>query len=511
MAEGRRMFQIFAARMFEQRVLTAYREKVAQERQARLLQELEMEDSREKERELKKQKEKERKKDKKRQLQLKKEEEKLRIEAEKAAEEAALKAEEERKVEEARKRKEEMRAKKEAEKKQAEAERQRKEDEKRKKLAEDKAKEQKRLDQLHKEKVAKEEAHRRERESKEQALKEAKAKQVKTVTDEPKPLATPQSSTVPRRVSPIPKPGSPAVSAFPAVPKNLTPAKDIPLASARAQDIHVNPSASLGYHQQAPNGQISPQPQIIPFATVQQQFSRNTLGHPPSMPVPLPPPGIGSHQQMPAQDVFGFNSPQQTPIFSGNRSNNNMPLQPGHSGPFQMRPSHTSPPNRMGNQPNNRMPQMPAYNMFTTVPPHDEPSNDGPISFGRRSIPTAENNNSLGLGAIGAIGRPSPARAISQAPVPIQRPISGAPQRSRFGFNGKNDVMGSRALLDDDDPVIGNAQAAFSQPGSHRAQSNGWSNPRPEEPFAPPPSDRWTSLGAIGPKDPNTHSNSSWY
>lgn len=29
MEEGRRMFQIFAARMFEQRVLTAYREKVS--------------------------------------------------------------------------------------------------------------------------------------------------------------------------------------------------------------------------------------------------------------------------------------------------------------------------------------------------------------------------------------------------------------------------------------------------------------------------------------------------
>lgn len=29
MVEGRRMFQIFAAKMFEQRVLTAYREKVS--------------------------------------------------------------------------------------------------------------------------------------------------------------------------------------------------------------------------------------------------------------------------------------------------------------------------------------------------------------------------------------------------------------------------------------------------------------------------------------------------
>lgn len=63
--EGRRTFQIFAARMFEQRVLAAYREKVAQERQQRLIQELEEEDRLRQEKELKRQKEKERKKDKK--------------------------------------------------------------------------------------------------------------------------------------------------------------------------------------------------------------------------------------------------------------------------------------------------------------------------------------------------------------------------------------------------------------------------------------------------------------
>jgi hypothetical protein len=40
MEEGKRMFQIFAARMFEQRVLTAYREKVSHQRQEMLLQEL---------------------------------------------------------------------------------------------------------------------------------------------------------------------------------------------------------------------------------------------------------------------------------------------------------------------------------------------------------------------------------------------------------------------------------------------------------------------------------------
>ena len=66
MEEGKRMFSIFAARMFEQRVLQAYREKVAQERQLQLLRELEDEDKISREREAKKQTQNQRKKDKKR-------------------------------------------------------------------------------------------------------------------------------------------------------------------------------------------------------------------------------------------------------------------------------------------------------------------------------------------------------------------------------------------------------------------------------------------------------------
>ena len=65
MEEGKRMFSIFAARMFEQRVLQAYREKVAQERQQQLLRELEDEDKLTKEREAKKQTQNQKKKDKK--------------------------------------------------------------------------------------------------------------------------------------------------------------------------------------------------------------------------------------------------------------------------------------------------------------------------------------------------------------------------------------------------------------------------------------------------------------
>merc|ERR1719359_354181 len=64
MEEGRRMFQIFAARMFEQRVLTAYREKVAAERQRKLLEELDEETRLDSQREAKKAREAAKKKEK---------------------------------------------------------------------------------------------------------------------------------------------------------------------------------------------------------------------------------------------------------------------------------------------------------------------------------------------------------------------------------------------------------------------------------------------------------------
>lgn len=65
MEDGRRMFAIFAARMFEQRVLQSYRERVAKEREEQLLRELEMEEDTKRAREEKKAKEAQRKKDKK--------------------------------------------------------------------------------------------------------------------------------------------------------------------------------------------------------------------------------------------------------------------------------------------------------------------------------------------------------------------------------------------------------------------------------------------------------------
>ncbi|KAF8460357.1 salt tolerance down-regulator-domain-containing protein [Kalaharituber pfeilii] len=183
MEEGRRMFQIFAARMFEQRVLQAYREKVAQERQRRLLEELEEENRLKEEREQRRVKEKERKRDRKRQQKQAKEEERLRREAEKAAEEAALKAIEEKKQEELRKRREEQRLKKEAERRAMEEERQRKEEEKRKRLQEEREREaereRKRKEHQERERKKKEEAAKKAKEEKEAREKEAREKREK--------------------------------------------------------------------------------------------------------------------------------------------------------------------------------------------------------------------------------------------------------------------------------------------------------------------------------------------
>jgi len=59
------MFMIFAARMFESRILQAYREKVAKQREEQLLRELEEEEDSKRAKDEKKAKEAQKKKDKK--------------------------------------------------------------------------------------------------------------------------------------------------------------------------------------------------------------------------------------------------------------------------------------------------------------------------------------------------------------------------------------------------------------------------------------------------------------
>ncbi|KAK4191928.1 salt tolerance down-regulator-domain-containing protein [Podospora australis] len=174
MEEGRRMFQIFAARMFEQRVLTAYREKVAKERQNKLLEELEFEQQQEEQRKAKKAKEAQRRKDRAARKKEALAEEKARKESEKAAEEAARRAEEQRKAEEQRQKAEEKRKKKEALKKAEEEERQRKEAERVRKIHEREEAERKAREAKEREKKAREEARQKEKEAREQKEREAR-------------------------------------------------------------------------------------------------------------------------------------------------------------------------------------------------------------------------------------------------------------------------------------------------------------------------------------------------
>ncbi|KAF9927057.1 Stress response protein nst1 [Linnemannia zychae] len=174
MEEGRRMFQAFAARMFEQRVLSAYREKVAQERQERLLAELEEESRQEQLREERKEREKERKRDKKRLQRQQKEEERAAKEAQRLAEEKRLQEERERKQEADRKRKEEERRAKEEEKRLREEERVKKEEERKRKVKEEKERKRKeeQLVKEREEQIIKEKEEQLAREKEVQLIKE---------------------------------------------------------------------------------------------------------------------------------------------------------------------------------------------------------------------------------------------------------------------------------------------------------------------------------------------------
>lgn len=188
------MFQIFAARMFEQRVLTAYREKVANDRQQKLLEELEEEDRNETQLQAKKAREAAKKKEKKQKQKQAKDEEKAKKEAEKAAHEAALREAEEKKVEEQRQRKEEQRKKREAEKKAADEERLRKEAEKQKRLQDERERHQE-VERRHREakereKKKREDARRKEREEREAKEREAKEAREKTLKDDQERKAT---------------------------------------------------------------------------------------------------------------------------------------------------------------------------------------------------------------------------------------------------------------------------------------------------------------------------------
>lgn len=187
MEEGRRMFQIFAARMFEQRVLTAYKEKVARERQAKLLEELEDETRQDAQKKAKKAKEAQKRKEKATQKKQALAEEKSRKEAEKAAAEAERVAESQRLAEEAKTRAEEKRKKKEQQRRAEEEDRVRKETERQKRASEAKERqaeqERKARESKEREKKLKDEQRAKEKEAREQKERETRERREKHEQD----------------------------------------------------------------------------------------------------------------------------------------------------------------------------------------------------------------------------------------------------------------------------------------------------------------------------------------
>ncbi|KAJ2723337.1 Stress response protein nst1 [Coemansia sp. Benny D115] len=204
--EGRRVFQLFAARLFEQRVIGAYREKVARDRQQLLIQELEEEEKRHEAKEKRKQKKKERERERKRQIQAKKEEAM-------AAKEAHAKAEQERKrLEDERRRNELMQKRREQEEKAKKAQ----EERNRRILEEaDKRMERERLQRMRQEaeRQEKEERKRRELELKRQQEAENKEREEKKRAESNiKAQATEENKNKKAPAAEVAAPATPAVA-----------------------------------------------------------------------------------------------------------------------------------------------------------------------------------------------------------------------------------------------------------------------------------------------------------
>ena len=539
MEEGRRMFQIFAARMFEQRVLTAYREKVALERQQKLIEELDDETRIDAQREAKKAKEAQKKKDKKRQQKLARDEEKAKKDAEKAAEEAEAKAKEEQKAEEQRLRKEEQRKKREVEKKLLEEGRARKEAEKQRKLQEARdlqaEQERKQREQKEREKKKREESKKRERDEREAKEKEAKEKrereaaekkdrEVKSHTLNGKDQSREEKSSkpIPPAVQHLPKKPSPAnASTLSMPPPGLQP----PISTSSHTSPHlpiatpVVPKAPTPVRPRQPSFQdsraTSPKSShpansatTSPTAAAVQPVGAPTYHHAPKQPTPpqlqqsqvryspkdtspgskIRPPGLS---QVPSTSGGGF-GPTISEVMSPFAS---MPIHhPGGNGIGVQHPSYipgTTASYASGISQTAHLPQGRGKMEAPQIPS---------AAFGRPSAsfgdPSQSHHNRENIASHTHSRNTSTSSNVATSsqpigrPVPIQRPSSTTPQQ-HGGHEGhqSNDMddladhLGSKALLgDDDDDVpltspVGNSRRGSMAIGGHRDSRAGFGGP----------------------------------
>jgi len=485
MEEGRRMFQIFAARMFEQRVLSAYRDKVAKERQQRLLEELDEEEKRKEAQEARKALNAQKKKDKKQQQKQAKAEEKARKDAEKAAEEAAVRAAEEKKQEELKRKRDEQRKKKEAERKAQDEEKHRKEAERLRRQQEERERQQeaeKRNRELKvAEKKAKEDAKKKEREEREAREKEAREKKaheekmrkdaadakakverevkerttregsiststqptkrgsVANVVALPPGLQTKQQSAIPSPAIPVatpalpkaPTPSRPRQSSqqdshgsSPKTPQ-IQPGQNKPSSPPSAGSKHSNPVIPKTILARPPSGQQNP------LGMLHQQLLSHppNIGPPSNMPMPPglyngPPPGLNGLQRPPGQ---AMHLPQQNAMGVFPNQHQHPPM----GGPYRnfSAPNGPLPPPGMGAPgmvpPIGRgfVPEAPP-GFAGQVPGLAGANQMPPFGMARENIPSHSRQQS----GSGSFENPAPvgSQPISR-PAPIQRPSSVKP------------------------------------------------------------------------------------
>lgn len=497
MQEGRRMFQIFAARMFEQRVMTAYREKVAEQRQKQLIEELLEEETRNEQRNAKKAREAQKKKDKKRLQKQAKDEEKARREAEKAAEEAAAKAAQEKKLEEQRLKREEQRKKREAERKAQEEERARKEAEKQRRLREERdrqAEAERRQREQKEEKKKREEAKRKEKEEREQKAKEEHERKMREQQAKKdaeaaaraekqarEAIVKPSSQAKPSTQSGF-APVAPSVPSYPPSTAFQSPhyAAAVPAGPKASTPARPRQSSQQGSHTSSPHSQtgvsdFSQQPSISPRSITQPYSAASAFG---SRPGPQQQPPLHHPQPSAPLSSLGRGNP---PGFPGMGS---LPTNPPGLSAMGARPF---PPDLQMYSPNTgMMSQLRGFNGAGAIPAPPGINGGRPMPTGR-GFPT---DSGQGLPFPGTHGAPGafpmqqpglgkthsrqPSASFERSPLdsgtqpfpitrpsPNKRPPSTAQDHHDGGYASTHrevdelsTQLGSSALLDDADSPI---------------------------------------------------------
>ncbi|KAL6699129.1 hypothetical protein J3F84DRAFT_393490 [Trichoderma pleuroticola] len=492
MEEGRRMFQIFAARMFEQRVLSAYKEKVAKERQEKLLEELEEESRAVDEQKAKKAKNAQKKKDKAAQRKQALADEKARKEAEKAAEETARIEAERKKIAEQKQKADDKRKQKEAQKKAEEDARLKKEADRLRRIHEQKEKqaevERKAREAKEREKKLKDEQRTKEREAREQKereaqeQKEARAAKSQKESREAAEAAREEQLQRAKEEKAAPKVSSVQVAqtqpSQPASKRGNQQQQQQQQPPPQTQQTPVSLPAVLPQHPPNPASFISPKIPVatpaIPKAptpirprTTSQQHGNGPASSSDSQTASVPSQSASPHSVTPVYTSPSTPVTIQPATISGTPPGLPLAKGPSPSAPFQLPMMSMQPPPGLGPH------QPPPPPGFSNRPGHDPifPVGFRPSPGHNMMIPPPGINSSAVRGYPPVTmpppgqGYPMPTRdgpvmthgrqgsiGFESSPAPIGRPGSVSHGYSR---DKEEDTqhLGSRVLVEDDEPL----------------------------------------------------------